>query len=86
MTVSIKDQEVDSMVREVAQRMKGTMTEAVAEAMREKLARDKKKDARHREMLINEGLAIARHCASGPLYDNRTADEILGYDERGLPT
>ncbi|MDD2324879.1 MAG: type II toxin-antitoxin system VapB family antitoxin [Alphaproteobacteria bacterium] len=86
MTLSIKDQGVDRMVREVAKNMKGTMTEAVAEAVRERLLRDEKKNARRREMVIQEALAIARQCASGPVYDNRTPDEILGYDEHGLPT
>ena len=28
---------------------------------------------------------IARHCASLPIIDNREPDEILGYDEHGLP-
>jgi hypothetical protein len=29
--------------------------------------------------------AIAEHCANLPVLDARSADEILGYDERGLP-
>lgn len=29
--------------------------------------------------------AIARHCGSLPDLDHRSADEILGYDEHGLP-
>ena len=39
------------------------------------------KKARFEEMM-----AIARHCAALPILDNRSADEILGYDENGLPT
>jgi hypothetical protein len=35
--------------------------------------------------LVDELDAIALHCASLPVLDARTADEILGYDERGLP-
>ena len=31
-------------------------------------------------------LAIARHCASLPDIDTRSPDEILGYDEHGLPS
>jgi Rv0623-like transcription factor len=35
---------------------------------------------------LREGLgAIRRRCAALPVLDTRTADEILGYDERGLP-
>jgi antitoxin VapB len=29
--------------------------------------------------------AIALHCSRLPVQDSRSADEILGYDERGLP-
>ena len=35
--------------------------------------------------LSDELLKIARRCARLPLKDPRSADEILGYDERGLP-
>ena len=28
---------------------------------------------------------IARHCASLPVIDDREPDDILGYDEHGLP-
>ena len=30
-------------------------------------------------------LTIAKRCASLPLLDRRTPDEILGYDELGMP-
>ncbi len=30
--------------------------------------------------------AIRRRCAALPVIDSRHADEILGYDDRGLPT
>lgn len=30
-------------------------------------------------------LAIAKRCAALPLLDRRTPDEILGYDEYGMP-
>jgi hypothetical protein len=29
--------------------------------------------------------AIALHCAALPVRDDRAADDILGYDEDGLP-
>ena len=31
-------------------------------------------------------LTIAKRCASLPLLDRRTPDEILGYDEYGMPS
>jgi antitoxin VapB len=35
--------------------------------------------------LADELEGIARHCASLPAVDRRSADEILDYDEHGLP-
>jgi antitoxin VapB len=36
--------------------------------------------------LSEELLAIGRRCAALPELDPRAPDEILGYDENGLPT
>ena len=35
--------------------------------------------------LVEDVMEIGRHCASLPLLDRRRHDEILGYDENGLP-
>ena len=35
--------------------------------------------------LIDELAAIRRRCAALPTLDTRSAEEILGYDEAGLP-
>jgi antitoxin VapB len=35
--------------------------------------------------LVEDLLAIARHCQALPVLDDRSEDEILGYDENGLP-
>ena len=43
-------------------------------------------DAEAGTTLADELDRIARHCASLPRRDPRSADEILGYDDRGLPT
>ena len=36
--------------------------------------------------LADELEAIARRCDALPILDHRSADEILGYDENGLPS
>jgi len=43
------------------------------------------KRRRGRKRLADELDEIARHCASLPVRDSRTDDEILGYDENGMP-
>jgi antitoxin VapB len=39
-----------------------------------------------REELIAGMRAISDRCAALPVMDDRTPDQIIGYDERGLPT
>ena len=83
MALSLKDPEVDRLAREVAARTGETLTAAVAAALRERLAR--LKGRRRRRPLRDDLREIARRCAALPTLDDRSADEIVGYDERGLP-
>ncbi|MGH9734264.1 MAG: type II toxin-antitoxin system VapB family antitoxin [Candidatus Acidiferrales bacterium] len=41
---------------------------------------------RRKRRLADELEEIARRCASPPVLDDRSPDEIIGYDENGLPT
>jgi len=36
-------------------------------------------------LLLADFAAIRRRCAELPVLDPRTPEEIIGYDERGLP-
>ena len=83
MALSLKDPDVDRLAREVAARTGETLTTAVAVALKERLAR--LKGRRRRRPLREELREIARRCAALPTLDDRSADEIVGYDERGLP-
>lgn len=84
MALSIKDSEADRLARELAARTGETLTEAVVVALRERLTREQ---GRVRAVPLREELAaIRRRCADLPVIDDRTAEQILGYDERGLPT
>ena len=40
---------------------------------------------RTKRRLADELEEIAEHCANLPVLDARRAEEILGYDERGIP-
>jgi antitoxin VapB len=81
--LSLKDPEADRLAREVAARTGETLTAAVIVALRERLARLRGK--RRRRPLRDELREIGRRCAALPTLDGRPADEILGYDEQGLP-
>ena len=63
------------------------VTEALATVMR--TLRDRFVKVRRRRAgrdVCAELDEIARHCASLPFLDNRSPNDILGYDENGLPT
>jgi antitoxin VapB len=83
MALSIKSPEADRLARELAKRTGETLTDAVVIALRERLARH---SGRVQAVPLREELsAIRRRCAALPVLDDRTPDEILGYDEAGLP-
>jgi len=84
MPLSIKDPEADRLARAVAQQTGETLTQAVINALRERLAREQRKEQAI-ESLVEDIMEIGRHCASLPLLDARSADDIIGYDENGLP-
>jgi antitoxin VapB len=84
MALSLKDAETDRLAREVAKLTGESLTEAVRKALAERLERERRKHARGKG-LAERLDAIALHCASLPDYDTRTADEIVGYDEYGVP-
>jgi antitoxin VapB len=84
MPLSIKDPEADKLARSLAQRTGETITQAVITALRERLTREQRK-AEAIENLVEDVMDIGRHCAALPLLDARSADEIIGYDEHGLP-
>jgi antitoxin VapB len=84
MALSIKDPEGDRLAREVARQTGETLTTAVIVALRERLARLKNRRPRRRH-LSDELREIGERCSRLPTLDERLPDEILGYDEHGLP-
>ena len=83
MALSLKDPEADRLARELAARTGETLTLAVVVALRERLARLRARP--RRRSLRDELREIGQRCARLPTLDDRPADEILGYDEHGLP-
>lgn len=83
MPLSIKHPEADRLARELSERTGETLTEAVIRALRERLRREQ---GRVRPGRLRDDLrTIRKRCAALPVRDRRSPEEILGYDERGLP-
>lgn len=82
MALSIKSDEADRMARELAEQTDVTITDAVLEALRDRLQRN------HDEARRNIGAALGRlqlEVAQLRRVDRRTADEIIGFDAHGAP-
>jgi len=83
MALNIRNREAERLAEELARLTGETKTRAVTVALRDRLERVRRKRAgRRRARELEE---IAAHCSSLPVRDARTPEEILGYDERGLP-
>ncbi len=83
MALNIRNPETERLAEELARLAGETKTEAVTRALRDRLERLRRERSGRR--LADELDAIALHCAALPVLDSRGTDEILGYDERGLP-
>ena len=83
MALSIKHPEADRLARELAACTGETLTEAVLTALRERLRREQGRVSKPK--LMDELLAISDRCAALPDFDTRTPEEIIGYDEHGIP-
>ena len=83
MVLNIKDREADRLARELAARTGESITQAVVKALRERLKRE---TAKTPLSLKEEIMAISRRAARLPRRTRRTVDEIIGYDEYGVPS
>jgi antitoxin VapB len=82
MALSIKSDEADRLARELAAETGETLTEAVEIALRERLDRE---HARHAASMRTRLARLAADVAALRVADARTPEEIIGYDDTGLP-
>lgn len=83
MALSIKNPETEQLAREVAKATGETITEAIQKSLQERLERLHKE--RRKSTVRAEVEEMLRRIDALPVLDPRTPDEIIGYDERGLP-
>jgi antitoxin VapB len=85
MPLNIKDPEVHDMARELAAATGETITRAVTIAIRERLQKVRRGETAKSHRLADRLDEIADHCAALPVLRDRSVDDILGYDDRGMP-
>lgn len=83
MPLSIKSIEVERMAREIAAKTGESLTGAIQKALQERL--DRLRRERRSQIVANQLQEILRRVDQLPVLDSRSPDEILGYDEHGLP-
>ena len=86
MALSIRDPETDRLARELAAVTGETMTQAIRTAIEQRLERERDERRRAADQRYQSALAILKEIWALPVEDDRPADEILGYDEHGLPS
>jgi len=74
---------VDRLARELAAVTGENLTEAISIALKERLERETGKQ--HPNRLCNEIKRIQERIARLPRLDKQNDEELIGYDEQGLP-
>ena len=84
MALNIKDPATNALARELAAKTGESLTEAIRVAMNERLTR-----LRRRDSVGTRVAGLQRYIDRGRqrvILDDRSAEEILGYDADGLPS
>lgn len=84
MPISIKNDQTELLARKLAELTGESLTDAIRTAVAERY--DRLRRARGGRSLSAELNAIALRCAMRPVVSPLSADEILGYDESGVPS
>jgi len=83
MALSIKSIETEKLARKVAEKAGESLTTAIQTALAERLERLNRQ--RRTSTVAAQLEDILRRVDRLPVLDSRPADEILDYDEHGLP-
>ena len=83
MALNVRNPEAERLAEALARLAGETKTEAVTKALRDRLARLRRERTGRR--LADELDEIGLHCSRLPVRDTRSPEEILGYDENGVP-
>jgi antitoxin VapB len=83
MALSIKDPETEKLARTLAERTGESITVATRRAIEDRLRRTGSQA--RKAALLEDMEAMQRRLDALPVLDHRSPDEIIGYDENGVP-
>ena len=83
MALSIRNPKAEKLARELAAVSGETITQAITQALEERLERLHGRSTT--TDLVEEILKISKRCRAIPDMDQRSVDEILGYNHVGVP-
>lgn len=83
MALSIKDPETEKLARALAERTGESITVATRRAIEDRLRRTGSQA--RKAALLEDMEAMQRRLDALPVLDHRSSDEIIGYDENGVP-
>jgi len=91
MSINIKNKEADRLLAELKESTGKGTSELVLELLRQEHARiaaehRPRPDQEELEQILAATREMQRLWRESPVIDPRSPDEILGYDENGLPT
>lgn len=84
MPISIRNPLAEKLARKVAEESGESLTQAVIHSLEERLER--LEGRRQVSGIEEEIIRISKRCSALPDLDDRSSEEILGYDDRGLPS
>jgi antitoxin VapB len=84
MALNIKNAETEKLARDLARLRGEGITEALTAVLRREVERERKKPRRDDKEKFHRGIEeIVQRVKRLPVLDDRTDDEILGYNEHG---
>jgi antitoxin VapB len=84
MALNIVDPEIDRMVAELTEVTGEPVSVAVKKAVEQRLQREQRRKEPD-EHFVEDLTRIAKRCAARQGLDRRHPDQIIGYDDHGLP-
>lgn len=85
MALNIKNAETEKLARELARRRKQGITEVLTDVLRREVERERRKPRRGSYEEFSRRIEkIVERVKRMPVLDDRSPDEIIGYNDQGL--